>query len=146
MPIEIEDCDGGIGNIIESWGMITDQELIDSLQRHLTQGQPKFKTYKYILFDHTSLTKMEITNETVELIAKLWADTSKVHPGSIVAMAAYVTDGANLDLLNSISRLHELFIYQSCWETRLFRTKPQAVRWIREKVKVKFGIDDLSFC
>ncbi len=33
MPIEIQDCDGGIGNIIESRGVVTDQELIDSLKR-----------------------------------------------------------------------------------------------------------------
>ena len=145
MPIEIQDCDGGIGNIIESRGMVTDQELIDSLRRHLTQDQEKFKKYKFILFDHTALTKMDITHETVELIAGLWADTSKVNPDSLVAMVAYVTDGANIDLLSSISRLHELFFYQPCWETRLFRTKPQAVRWIREKVRDKFGIDDLLF-
>jgi len=146
MPIEIQDCDGGIGNIIESRGMVTDQELIDFLQRHLTQDQEKFKTCKYILFDHTALTKMDITTETVELISGLWADASRVNPDPIVALVAYAAYGASIDLLNIISRLHELFIYQSCWETRLFRTKPQAVRWIKEKVKVKSGIDDLSFC
>ena len=43
MPIEIQDCDDGIGNIIESRGMVTDQELIDSLKRHLTQDKKKFK-------------------------------------------------------------------------------------------------------
>ena len=145
MPIEIQDCDGGIGNIIESRGVVTDQELIDSLKRHLTQDKEKFKKYKYILIDHTVLTKMNITNETVEFIAELIADTSRVNPDSIVAMVAYVTYGANIDLLNRISRLHELFIYRSCWETRLFRTKPQAVRWIKEKVRDKFGIDDLTF-
>lgn len=145
MPIEIKECDGGMGNIIESRGLVTDQELIDSFKRHLTQNPEKFKTYKYILFDHTALTKMEITSETVELIAGLWADTSRVNPDPIVAMVTYVTYGAGSDLLNRISRLHELFMYQSCWETMLFRTKPQAVRWIREKVKDKFGIDDLSF-
>ena len=88
---------------------------------------------------------MVITNETVELIAGLWADTSRVNPDPIVAMVAYAAYGAGIDLLNIISKLHELFIYQSCWETRLFRTRPQAVRWIREEVKNKFGIDDLSF-
>lgn len=145
MPIEIQDCDGGIGNIIESIGMVTDQELIDTLKKHLTQDPEKFKTYKYILFDHTALTKINITNETVDLISGLWADTSKVNPDPIVAMVTYVTYGASIDLLNRVARLHELFIYQSCWKARLFRTKPQAVRWIRETVKDKFGIDDLSF-
>ena len=46
---------------------------------------------------------------------------------------------------NPVAR-HELFVYQSCWETRLFRTKPLAVKWIRERVSDKFGIDDLTFC
>ena len=146
MPIEIKDYDGGMGNIIESRGMVTDQELIDSLEKHLTRDREKFKTYKYILLDHSALTRMEITRETVELIAGLWAETSGVNPDPIVAMVTDVTYGAGSDLLNRISRLHELFMYQSCWETMLFRTKPQAVRWIREKVKDKFGIDDLSFC
>jgi hypothetical protein len=145
MPIEIQECDGGIGNIIESQGVVTDQELIDSLQMHLGQDQEKFQKYKYILFDHTALAKMDITDETVELVSGLWADTSRVNPDPIVAMVAYVTYGANIDLLKIISRVHELFIYQSCWETRVFRTRPQAVRWIREAVKNKFGIDDLSF-
>ena len=145
MPIEIIDCDDGIGNIIVTRGVVTDQELIDSLERHLTQDKEKFKKYKFILIDHTALTKMNITNETVEFIAEIIADTSRVNPDSIVAMVAYVTYGANIDLINRISRLHELFIYGSCWETRLFRIKPQAVRWIKEKVRDKFGIGDLTF-
>jgi hypothetical protein len=144
MPIEIKDCDRGIGNIIESRGVVTDQELIDSLKKYLTHDKEKFKKYKYILFDHTALTKMDITNETVEFIAELIEETSRVNPDSIVAMVAYVSMEANIDIINRISRLHELFIYRSCWETMLFRTKPQAVRWIKEKVRDKFGIDDLS--
>ena len=145
MPIEINECDGGRGNIIESRGLVTDQELVDSFKRHLTQDREKFKTCKYILVDHTALTKMDVTNETVELIAGLWADTSGANPDPVVAMVTYIAYSAGTDLLNRISRLHELFIYQSCWETMLFRTKAQAVRWIREKVRDKFGIEDLSF-
>lgn len=145
MPIEIKDCDGGIGNIIASRGTLTDQELIDSLKSHLTHGKEKFKEYKYILIDHTDLIKVNITDKTADLIAGLLADTSKVNPDSIVAMVAYVPIGANMDLINKISSLHELFIYRSGWKTMLFRTKPQAVRWIKEKVKEKFGIDDLKF-
>ena len=145
MPIEIIDCDGGTGNIIVSRGMVTDQDLIDSLKRHLTHDKEKFKKCKYILIDHTALTKMDITNETVEFIAGLCADTSRVNPDSIVAMVTNVTIGANIELINRISRMYELFIYRSCWETMVFRTKNEAVRWIREKVRDKFGINDLTF-
>jgi hypothetical protein len=145
MPIGIQDCDDGIGNIIVSRGMVTDQELIDSFKRHLTHEKEKFKKYKYIIFDHTALTKLDITNETVEFIAGLCEDTSRVNPDPIAAMVANVSVGANLDLISKLSRMHELFIYRSCWETMVFRTKNEAVRWIKEKVRDKFGIDDLTF-
>ena len=144
MPIYIKDWDGGIGNVIEGRGVVTDQELIDSLKRHLLDEKGKFKHYKYILVDHSDVTKMEITDQTVEAIAGLVAETSRDNPDAIAAVVTYVTVGANTDLLGRISRLHEMFIYPSSWETRLFRIKPRAVKWIRETVRVKFGIDDLS--
>jgi hypothetical protein len=145
MPIEIQDCDGGIGNIIEGRGVVTDQELIDYLKRHLSDENRKFKKYQYILIDLSEVTKMNITNETVKSIAGIVADTSSVNPDTILAMVAYVSMEANMDLLNRISKMHELFNYQSCWESRLFRTKPLAVRWIKEKVRDNFGTDDLTF-
>ena len=49
MPIEIIDCDDGIGNIIVTRGMVTDQELIDSLERHLTHDKEKFKNTNIFL-------------------------------------------------------------------------------------------------
>ena len=145
MPIEISDCDGGIGNIIVSRGAVTDQELTDSFQRHLTDKIERVKGYKYILIDHTALTRLDITDKAVEFIAELLADTSKSNTDCIVAMVAYVPIGANMDLINRISKLHELFIYRSCWETLVFRTKPEAVRWIKKKVREKFGIVELTF-
>jgi len=145
MPIDIKDCDGGVGNVIASRDVVTDQELIASLKRHLTQDIEKIRKYKYILIDHSALTRMDITNETVELIAGLFADASRVNPDTIVAVIVYVAFVADIDLIKRISRIHELFFHRSCWEPMLFRTKPPAVRWVKEKVKDKFGIDDLTF-
>jgi hypothetical protein len=85
-----------------------------------------------------------ITDETVEIIAELFADVSKVSPDCFAAMVTNVTIGANIDHINRISRMYELFIYRSGWETMVFRTKNEAVRWIKEKVGEKFGIDDLT--
>jgi len=33
------------------------------LKAHLMQDKDKFQKYKYILFDHTSLTKLDVTHE-----------------------------------------------------------------------------------
>lgn len=145
MPIEIQDCDGGIGNIIAIFGMVTDQELMDAFKVHLTQDKEKFKRYKYILFDNTGLTKMDITDKTVEYIAGIGADASKVNPDIIAAMVANVSIGANIDLVNRVSKIHELFVYRSHWDIMVFRTRMEAVRWIRKKVREKDGVDDLTF-
>jgi len=138
MPIDISDCDGGIGHIFVSRGIVPDQELIDSLKMLLTQDKEKFKQYKYILFDHTALTKMDVSDETVEFIAGLCADASNVNPDPLVAIVTYFSMTANIDLINKISRMYELFLHQSCWESLVFRTKMDAVRWIRKKVRDKF--------
>ena len=137
MPIEIQDCDHGMGNIIESRGVVTDQELIDSLKKHLTHDKEKFKKYKYILFDHTALAKMDITKNTLERIADLYAEIAKANPDPIVAMVTNVSMGAGIEHINRVSRLYELFINRSCWETMVFRTKSEAVRWIKERVRKK---------
>ena len=145
MPIQIKDCDGGVGVIIETRGRVTGRELIDAFNNHLTPDEEKFKQYKYILIDHFELTKVDITDETVEMISALFAEPSRVNPDSVVAMVTYVSYGANIEIADRISKLHEVFSNRSCWDTLLFRTKPQAVRWIRGKVREKFGIDDLTF-
>ena len=145
MPVEIKECDGGIGAIIETRGRMTDQELIDAFDDYLASDEDKFKHYNYILIDHSALTKVDISAEAVETISGLFADASNVNPGSVVAMVTYVSYGANIELADRISKLHEVFSNRSCWDTLLFRTKPQAVRWIKGKVKEKFGIDNLTF-
>ena len=145
MPINIKECDGGIGIIIESRDRVTDQELIDSLEKPLTHEKEKFKTCKYILIDHTSLTSLNITDETVDYISGLLAEASSVNPDVILAMVAYVSYGANIDLINTMSRMRELFMNRPFWESLQFKTRPYAVRWIKEKVNDKFGIDDLTF-
>jgi hypothetical protein len=88
---------------------------------------------------------VDITDETVETISGLFAEPSRVNPDSVVAMVTYVSYGANIEIADRISRMHEVFSNRSCWDPLLFRTRPQAVRWIKGKVKEKYGIDDLTF-
>jgi len=140
MPVEIRDCDGGIGTTVENRGMVTDQELIESLKNHLSQDKDKFKKYKYILIDNTELTKAVFTDETVQFIAGQLADDSRVNPDIVVAMVVYFAMAANIDLINGISRMREIFINQPCWENVIFRTKNEAVRWIRLKVKISLEL------
>ena len=121
MPIEIIDCDVGRGNIIEGQGILTDQELVDVLKNHLTQDKEKFKKYKYSLCDFTAVTKMDITNRTVRFIAGLCVDAAKVNPDPIVA---FVSDS---DTVFGLMRMHEVYIYDTNWETMVYRSRNEAV-------------------
>ena len=46
MPINIKECDGGIGIIIKIRDKVTDQELIDSMEKLLTQEKENTVLYK----------------------------------------------------------------------------------------------------
>ena len=115
------------------------------MEKLLTHEKEKFKKYKYILVDHTLLTSLNITKETVEYISGLLSGASSDYPDTIVAMVAYVSYGANIDLIEKISQMRKLFMNRSCWETLQFKNRPYVVRWIKDKVKNKFGIDNLNF-
>ena len=139
MPLEIKDCDGGLGNIIEGRGFVRDQEIIDFFKGHLTQDKEKFIKYRYSLADYTAATKTDVSNESVNFIAELCVEASKVNPDPIVAVAA------NNDLFYGLARMYEALIYRTEWETMVFRSRKEAVEWIKKKAKDKFDIDDLTF-
>ena len=139
MPIEIIDSDFGMGNIIKGQGILTDQELIDVSKRHLTQDKEKFKKYRYSLCDFTAVTEMDITNETVRIIARLCIEAAKVNPDPIVA---FVSDS---NFIYGLMRMHEVYIYDTAWETMVFKSRNEAVEWLRKMVRKKFGIDNLTF-
>ncbi len=139
MLFEIKDCDGGIGNIIEGRGIVTDQEYIDFFKRHLTQDKDKFSKYRYSLIDYTAVTKVDVSNESIEFIADLCIEASTVNPDPIVAFLA------KDDLVFGLTRMYEALVYETDWEIMVFRSKKETVEWIKERVKDKFGIDDLTF-
>jgi len=138
MPIEIKDCDGGIGVILLFRGIVSDQEYLESLKRHLTQDNERFKKYRYSLTDLSAITEVNITNETIEHVASLCVEASKINPDPLVAFFA------NNDTFYGLSRMFETLVVDTNWETMAFRSRNEAVGWIRERVREKFGIDNLT--
>ena len=139
MTIETTDLDGGIGVLFAGRGILTDQEYVDIYKRHLTQDKDKFKKYKYSLIDYSAATKVDISTESIEFIADLCVAVSKVNPDPIVTFLA------KDDLVFGLARIYKAFLYETDWEIRVFRSKKDALEWIKERVKDKFGIDDLTF-
>jgi len=139
MPIEIKDSDGGLGNIIIGRGIVTEEELVDALKKHLTQDKDKFKQYRYSLSDYTATTKLEVSTQKIKLIAEYGKRAAIGNPEAIVAVVA------NQDLIYGLTRMWEALLAGTNWETMAFRNREDAEAWIKERVKERYGIDDLTF-
>ena len=109
------------------------------MKKHLTQDKEKFRKYKYSLSDFTAAKKFEISTQKVEQIAELCRSSSTVNSEAIVAVVA------NQNLIYGLARMWEMLSDEMNWETMVFRNREDAEAWIKERVKEKYGIDDLTF-
>ena len=139
MPIEIRDADGGLGNIIRGWGVVTEEEFVVTYKQHLTQFNDRFRKYRYSLTDWTAVTEVKVSIKVVELISELCKDAWEFHPDAVDAIAA------DADITFGLSRMWEMLTDVISWETMVFRSRVDAEAWIKERVKEKYGIDDLTF-
>ena len=139
MPIEIKDSDGGLGNIIISRGILTDKEFVDALKQHLTQDKNKFRNYKYSLCDHSAVKKLEVSTQSIQQIADYCKKSSIVNSKAIVALVA------KHDVIYGMSRMWEILSEGTKWETMVSRNREDAESWIKQRIKQKYGIDDLLF-
>ena len=85
--------------------------------------------------------QFEVSNSEVEIIASQDKRASEHIPDGVLAVVA------KKDLAFGISRMWETIVQITglkC-ETMVFRERQDAEVWLRERVKEKFGIDDLTF-
>ena len=138
MPIEINDLDNGLGNLIEGRGFVTRQEYIDALSRHLKQDHEKLNRYRYSISDYTAVTDFDVRTEDITYVMGLSEEVAGVNPDVIVAIIA------DKDLLFGLSRMFQLRLDATNWELMVFRKREEANAWIRKRVKEKYKIDGLK--
>jgi transcriptional regulator len=140
MPISIQDLDDGLGNIITGWGIITEEEYISFNKKHLTQNKDKLKKEKYSIIDYSAVIKIEVTRKAVEEVSDLCRKLSvDINPGAILAAIV------NSDPVYSMSMLWDMLMINTDWEYMAFRSREDAEAWVKERVKEKFEIVDLTF-
>ena len=139
MPIEIKDVKGGLGCIFLATGVVKKEEYIDALRNHLTQDTEKFKKYRYSLADWTAVTAADISSESVQLVAELCKKAAAVNPNMIVGSVA------DQDLFFGLIRMSHIRRDSADWENKAFRNRVEAEAWIKQRVKEKYDIDNLTF-
>jgi hypothetical protein len=120
-------------------GIVTEEEFVDNLRKHLTQDSNKFKKYKYSLSDYTSVIEIDISTEAITLVADLCINAAKVNPAPVSAIVA------EQDLIYGLARMAQMLMDETKWEQEVFRNIEIAKFWIKERVKEKYGICDLAF-
>lgn len=141
MPIEAKIGDNGRGAIMDCRGTLGDDELIDALHRQFHRPE-EFKQLTYLILDFSAVTRMNLEDKTADAIAKLCAAAERVNPHLLVAVVAYFSMTADIDLINRLKGLYKVFQHRSGWEGLVFRTRPEARRWLRKRSDEKFGISD----
>lgn len=139
MPIEIKDCDCGLGLFIRGWEITIEGELVNKLEKHLMQDKEKLKKYRYSLSDYSAITKADISTKTVESTADFLLSIADINPGIIAATVA------SQDFLFGLARMGEILRSKASWEEMVFRNIEDAKKWIKERVKEKYGIETLTF-
>jgi len=139
MPIEIKDWDGGLGLFIRGWEITIEGELVNKLQKHLMQDKEKLKKYSYSLSDYTAITKTDISTATVQSTADFLLSMAEINPDIIAASVA------NQDYLYGLARMGEMLRDKISWEEMVFRNIEDAEKWIKKRVKEKYGIEALTF-
>ena len=138
MPVEIKDCDDGLGVTISGRDSITDQQWLDEFKKHLTQEEDKFRKYRYSLSDYSAVTEVDVSNASIQALAELCIQASKINPYPVVAIVA------PSDLAFGLARMTETLISETYWKTEVFRSRQEAVEWIKKEVSNWYGIEELS--
>ncbi|CAD7846709.1 MAG: hypothetical protein [Olavius algarvensis Delta 4 endosymbiont] len=138
MPIETSTSENGLGSIIDCSDVVVGDELIDALSQNFNR-QAEFRRHRYLILDFSAVTRMNLKEETTDTIVNLCAAAVRTNPDLLVAVVAYFSMAVSIDVINRMKGLYELFQHRSDWESLVFRTRPEAVRWIRKRSAEKFS-------
>lgn len=139
MPIKIKDVKEGLGSIFLGIGVLGKEEYIDAMRKHLTQDREKFQKYRYSLADWTGVTAADISSESIQLVAELCKKAAADNPNIIVGSVA------GQDLAFGLTRMAHIRRDSAAWESKAFRNRVEAEAWIKQRVKEKYDIDNLTF-
>jgi hypothetical protein len=134
MALKTTYLDDGHGVMYEASGTITGEQIIGA---GMTVESPlrAARNIWYLLFDFDDVSGIEISTEDLRRLADIAIASSQRGSAGRVA-GIYAKD----NLPFALSRMWMVYVEQAGWETMVFRERSEAVGWIRERVRTKFGV------
>jgi hypothetical protein len=128
MPIKVEYTKDGIGVVLYHEGVITGEELYESVAQVYKDN--RFPNLKYWIGDRTDCTEFMPDAECSKNIAYLNKKEASRNPGMLLALVS------PKDLAFGMSRMFQVFSEGSLYKTEVFRDRGSAEKWIKEKLDI----------
>ncbi len=133
MPLTVKHINEGRGVAYTASGHLAGSEAIKAVTE-VEAAESASHSILFAFFDFDSVTGVDISTAQLRELADIAIDTSKRGAKRRV-VAIYARD----DLPFALSRMWIVFAEHAGWETAVFRKRPEAVAWVRERVSTKFG-------
>lgn len=134
MPLTLTYLDDGHGIVYTASGTITGDQIVDA-QSTVESQSGAAQIIWYSLFDFDDVTGVQISTDQIRRVAE-----KAIAAAKLGAAGRVVGIYAKENLPFALSRIWMVYVEQALWETAAFRVRSDAVAWIRERVKTKFGI------
>ena len=127
MPYSFHFVDDGRGMVQVGEGVITTDEVLDVI-RSLNGLPEAVRQLKFALVDFTSAVELLMTGEELrDVVAENEITSGLISPGLIAIVAPK-------DQIYGLSRMWQVFVGRLNWRVEIFRTKSDAVDWLRHSV------------
>lgn len=132
MPIDFTDA--GYGAVFRCRGAVTGEEILERNATLLSTEGPE--RWLFGVIDYADAASVAGTPAQVKAMAHQYRElAARGKPGVVVAIVV------SPDLEKGIDAMWRTFAEETGWQTRIFRTREEAIPWVQEQVRRSFGID-----
>ena len=123
------------GLILVYSGQISHKEMLD-VRATFGNDPPEMEKCRFLLVDLTDAALAQISTDALKELAGLHSVLAEhTLTGMPVAVAAA------RDLECGLSRMWQVFVEENGWETMVFRSRTEAVRWLQQRLTETCGDD-----
>ena len=135
MAITIRPLDGGLGVLEVGSGAVDGLQILQAEAGFLTDELKR--SIRYWLTDFSGIEASRTTSEQIIELVESQAERESAMPDVVVAIVA------RLEVTFGMTRMWQLRMDArgTLWETRVFRTRPEAEDWLRERMREKHGVE-----
>ena len=133
MPLALQYSADGRGAFATASGKLTGDEFLAAVKT-VNERDPTTPIL-YLFFDFNGVSEVTWSVEDIKEAAKLAVAASR-QDGVPRVVAIFAAD----DLHYGLARMYLAYIEETGWEASIFRTRPDAIAWLRQRVATKFGI------